>query len=286
MTTQQARISVFIATLLGLLIAWAGTQNGQLMAGYSVFGIGVALAFLINWLAFIPAFRNQSEKFYDLTGSITYLSVVAFALVVNKDLDTRSLLLGSLVMIWALRLGTFLARRIHRDGKDRRFDEIKPNFWRFLAAWTIQALWVVLTSSAALIAITSSKKEALGWMAIMGLVIWIIGFMIEVVADYQKSQFRKIAENKGQFIQSGLWSKSRHPNYFGEIVLWIGILIIALPVFEGWQFVGIISPIFVILLLTRVSGIPMLEYRADEKWGGEEAYEQYKKNTPVLIPKL
>ncbi len=122
--------------------------------------------------------------------------------------------------------------------------------------------------------------------AIVGALVWVIGFAIEVTADAQKSRFNADPSNKGKFIRTGLWSRSRHPNYFGEIVLWIGIAIIAIPVLQGWQWVAMISPLFVTLLLTRVSGIPLLEKKADVKWGGQAEYEEYKKNTPVLIPRM
>jgi steroid 5-alpha reductase family enzyme len=122
--------------------------------------------------------------------------------------------------------------------------------------------------------------------AVIGLLLWVLGFGIEVVADAQKSRFSAKPENRGRFIQTGLWARSRHPNYFGEILLWIGIAVIALPVLRGWQWVTLVSPVFVALLLTRVSGVPLLEKRADEKWGGQPDYETYKKTTPVLIPRL
>lgn len=147
-------------------------------------------------------------------------------------------------------------------------------------------MWVTFTLSAALVAITTSTRKPLGVFAIVGVVVWLIGFAFEAVADAQKSRFKADPANKGKFINTGLWSRSRHPNYFGEITLWLGVAIIALPVLSGWQWVGIISPIFVFILLTRVSGVPLLEKKADEKWGGQEDYEAYKKNTPVLFPKL
>ena len=145
---------------------------------------------------------------------------------------------------------------------------------------------MTFTAAAALVAITASTRRELDVFAIIGLLVWIFGFAFEVIADTQKSRFNANLENKGKFIQTGLWSRSRHPNYFGEIVLWVGVAIIALPVLQGWQWVAMISPVFVTLLLTRVSGVPQLEKKADKKWGGQEEYETYKKNTPVLIPKL
>jgi len=286
MNQKQVFISLIVVSTIGIFIAWAGSQNGQVLNGLPIFATCVAWSFIINGLAFIPAYLLQTEKFYDITGTLTYLSTILFAVILSHHIDTRSILLASLVMIWAIRLGTFLFRRVHKSGKDDRFDAIKPNFFRFLNAWMLQALWVVFTASPALIAISANKRLDIGIFAIIGLVVWLIGFTIEVIADYQKSQFRKNPANKEKYIHTGLWSRSRHPNYFGEIVLWIGVTIIAMPVLQGWQWVAMISPIFVTLLLTRVSGVPMLEAKADKKWGGQKDYENYKSNTPVLIPKI
>jgi len=247
------------------------------------------LAFLIQWVVFIPSYVFQTEKYFDITGSLTYLTVTGVALCYSRysvELDARTMLLAALVILWAVRLGTFLFSRIQKAGKDDRFDEIKPDFFRFLNVWTIQGLWITFTAAAALAAITTTVRKDLDAFAIVGALVWVIGFGIEVTADAQKARFNAIPANKGRFIQSGLWSRSRHPNYFGEIVLWIGIAIIAMPVLQGWQWVAMISPLFVTLLLTRVSGVPLLEKKADQKWGGQAEYEAYKKNTPVLIPRL
>jgi steroid 5-alpha reductase family enzyme len=283
---RNALIVFPVLIIIGLLLAIAGSQGGNSIAAIPVFGLSVGLVFLIQWLAFIPAFRLQTEKFYDLTGSVTYISVITIALLFSKGVDGRSILLWALVVIWAIRLGTFLFRRIRKAGKDDRFDEIKPSFTRFLNAWTIQGLWVTFTMAAALVAITTTNRKELDLVALIGLLVWIFGFSIEVAADSQKSRFSTNPDNKGKFIQTGLWSRSRHPNYFGEILLWVGVAVIALPVLQGWQWVALISPVFVTLLITRVSGVPLLEKKADQKWGGQADYEAYKKNTPVLIPRL
>jgi steroid 5-alpha reductase family enzyme len=275
-----------ILILIGLGVALAGSQGGAAAFGLPLFGLAVGLAFLIQWLAFVPAYLFQTEKFFDLTGSLTYISVTIIAVLLSPVIDARSLLLAALVVIWAARLGSFLFTRIQKAGKDSRFDEIKPDFMRFLNVWTLQGLWVTFTLAAALVAITTTTRRGLGWFALAGLLIWIFGFAIEVAADSQKSRFKADPHNKGKFIHSGLWARSRHPNYFGEIVLWIGVAVIALPVLRGWQWFALISPVFVAVLLTRVSGIPMLEQSADEKWGGQPDYEAYKASTPVLIPRL
>ena len=283
---RNALIALPIVILIGVGVAFAGSQGGATAFGFPLFALAVGFTYLIQWVMFIPAFLKQTEKFFDITGSLTYISVTILAVILSPVRDARSILLMVMVVIWAARLGTFLFRRIHKAGKDTRFDEIKPSFFRFLNAWTLQGLWVTFTLSAALVAITTAVRKDLGIFAIVGTLIWVFGFGFEVIADNQKSQFRANPENKGKFIQTGLWSKSRHPNYFGEIVLWIGIAVIAIPVLQGWQWVAMISPLFVTLLLTRVSGVPMLEKSADEKWGGQEDYETYKASTPVLIPHL
>jgi steroid 5-alpha reductase family enzyme len=281
-----ALVAFPIIILIGILVALAGSQGGVMVAGMPLFALSVGLAFMIQWLVFIPAYLMQTEKFFDITGSITYISITLAALFFSTGIDARSILLSALVVIWAVRLGTFLFSRIQKAGKDDRFDEIKPSFVRFLNVWTIQGLWVTFTAAAALVAITSTHRKELDLFAVIGLLVWIFGFTFEVVADSQKGRFNADPQNKGRFIQTGLWSRSRHPNYFGEIMLWLGVAIIALPVLQGWQWVAMISPLFVTLLLTRVSGVPMLENKADKKWGGQEDYEAYKKRTPVLIPRL
>ena len=119
-----------------------------------------------------------------------------------------------------------------------------------------------------------------------GCALWILGFVFEAIADKQKKCFSEIPENKDKFITQGLWSISRHPNYFGEVVLWLGIAIVSLPLLAGWQFATLVSPVFVYLLLTKISGLPFLEDKAEKKWGNDKDYLQYKNNTPVLIPYL
>ena len=245
----------------------------------------VAAAFVVQWLVFIPSFLTGTERFFDLTASLTYTGLTLITLLVVGSGDLRRVLLAAVVLIWALRLGTFLFARVNRAGADDRFDEIKKSLPRFLTVWTVQGLWVSVTASAAWIAISSSTQVEMDAFAVIGVLIWAAGFAIEVIADRQKSAFRADPANRGRFISTGLWSRSRHPNYFGEIVLWIGVAVIAFPALQGWQLVGLISPIFVTLLLTRVSGVPLLEAKADAKWGDQADYQEYRRTTPVLVPK-
>lgn len=275
-----------IVVLLGVLLAIAGSDGGAALASIPVFALAVGAAFLIQWVAFIPAFLKQTEKYYDLTGTLTYTVITILLIVVTPGIDARSLLLAAMVLAWTLRLGIFLFRRVSRAGKDDRFDEIKPSFVRFLSVWTIQGLWVTFTAAAAWVAMTSAHRVELDTLAVIGLVLWVVGFVIEIVADQQKARFNSVPANKGKFISTGLWSKSRHPNYFGEILLWIGVAVVALPVLQGWQWIVVISPVFVTLLLTKISGVPLLEKKAESKWGGHLDYETYKEKTPVLVPKF
>lgn len=285
-TDRNSLVVFVILILIGLLVAAAGSQGGSQVGGIPVFALLVGLAYLIQWLVFIPSFLRQTEKFFDLTGSLTYISISTTALILSGGVDGRALLVWALVIVWAVRLGSFLFGRIQKAGKDDRFDELKPSFIRFLNVWTIQGLWVTFTMLGALVTITTANRKELDVFSLIGFLVWAFGFAIEVIADSQKSRFNADPANKGKFIKTGLWSRSRHPNYFGEIVLWIGVTIIALPILQGWQWIALISPVFVTLLLTRISGIPLLEKKADQKWGGQEDYEAYKKSTPVLIPRL
>jgi steroid 5-alpha reductase family enzyme len=282
---RNALVALPIVVLIGVGIAAAGSQGGSTFHGIPVFAVAVGVAFLIQWLAFVPAYLLQNEGFFDLTGSLTYVTVVVLAVLLTPVTDARSLLLLAVVVIWAARLGSYLFRRIRKARSDTRFDAIKPSFFRFLNTWTLQGLWVSLTLAAALAAITTTVREDLGVWALVGTLVWAAGFAIEAAADLQKSRFRRDPQNKGKFISSGLWSWSRHPNYFGEIVLWVGVALVAVPVLRGWQWVTLISPVFVALLLTRVSGVPLLEKSADERWGGQQDYEDYKARTPVLMPR-
>ena len=280
---HRALFALPIILLIAALIAWAGSQGGYTVSGIPVFALCVAFAFILQWIAFLPAYLLQTEKFYDLMGSITYLSITFLAVLLIPIVDTRSWLLVGIISIWTIRLGLFLFRRVRAAGEDRRFRDIKPSFFRFLLTWTVQGMWVSLTIAAALAAITTTTKRDLGLISLLGFLVWLIGFSIEVIADQQKSSFQVDPKNAGKFINTGLWSWSRHPNYFGEIILWIGVAIIAIPVLGGWQWLTLISPISVIVLLTRVSGVPMLEKQAEEKWGGQTDYEDYKATTSLLI---
>ena len=279
---------IFILLAVGLPLGVATLANpaGLTLAGWPAMTALALGAFGIQWLAFIPARLFQTERFYDLTGSITYIAVTLAAISVATAPSGAQWLIAVMIFLWAGRLGSFLFRRIHAAGGDQRFDHIKVSSSRFFVAWTLQGAWVVMTSCAALTAILSAGPTAVGAIYVIGAVMWVAGFVVEVVADQQKSRFRADPANYGRFINVGLWARSRHPNYFGEILLWAGIAVMAIPYLSGTQWVVMLSPLFVYALLTRVSGIPTLVRRGQELWGDDPAYQAYVANTPRLVPRL
>jgi steroid 5-alpha reductase family enzyme len=248
----------------------------------------VLLVYIIQWVAFIPAYMFQTEKFFDLTGSITYSSVFIYCiyLTTSGDLNWGSLVISILVIIWAGRLGTFLFTRIAKDGEDKRFRTIKPDIAQFFMTWTLQGMWVSLCSLCAITGIASETGIIVNNIFYIGLVMFIGGFAIEIVADQQKSAFRAIPENRNKYITSGLWSRSRHPNYFGEITLWTGVAVMSFSSLSGIEYLTLISPIFTYLLLVKISGVRMLEGRGQKTWGNDEDYIAYMKNTPMVMLKF
>ena len=280
-----------ICILIAFLVSIAAAQNGALYNNYPISIICMALSFIIHWLVFIPSFFYKTEKFYDITGTVAYMSILIttaylLSIIKNEVVLLRSILSIIFVMIWAIRLGAFLFTRVIKVGEDKRFEDAKKSFSKFLMFFNISALWVFLTIVNVLTMIINNSDSITDIFFIIGFSIAIIGLIIEVVADRQKRKFRMNISNKGEFIRSGLWSISRHPNYLGEILIWLGISFSTLPILSGWQFITLISPIFVILLLTKVSGINLLETAADEKWALDKNYQDYKEKTSVLIPFL
>jgi steroid 5-alpha reductase family enzyme len=287
LTNLTIAAGIFIFTKL---YADAISFNSIELSGVNLVGHLLVMIFVIQWIAYIPAFIFKTEKFYDLTGSLTYIAAILFALYStnnSESLDPGSLIIGAAIIIWAARLGSFLFMRVRKDNKDGRFDSIKTSFSQFFMTWTLQGMWVFICSSAALVAIANPANNVdINSVFILGLALFILGFAVEIIADNQKSAFRAIPENKDSFINEGLWARSRHPNYFGEITLWTGITVMGISTFEGMNYIALFSPIFTYLLLNYVSGVRMVEYRGNKKWGHIEEYQTYQKETPKLIPRF
>ena len=246
------------------------------------------LIFIIHILMFLPSYFYQTEHYYDLTGGITYISCIIYLALGRyfhfNYIDDVPLIVSLFVSMWTLRLSSFLFLRVKKTGKDIRFNEIKKDFKKFLLAFLLSGLWVFMCLLPTIVILTSSSNIELNFITIIGIVFWIVGFIFEVVADKQKTEFNK--NHKGKFISTGLWSISQHPNYFGEFTLWLGITIISLPYLEGLNYVILISPIFIYYLLTNISGVNLLQELGNKRWGRLEAYKKYKKKTPIFFPKI
>lgn len=244
--------------------------------------------FGLQWSAFIVANALKTEKFYDLIGSSTFLSLTWLTLYWGQRSGgpyfTRHLVQNGCVTLWATRLGGYLFSRVLQNGEDRRFRKAKEDPSMFFKFWTIQGVWVMFTLLPTMI--LNIKKQDKEWnnRDYLGFALFAIGFLTEAIADHQKSKFRRIPENKDKFINTGLWSLCRHPNYLGEILIWSGLFLPASNQMEGIEFLSVLSPMFVAYLLTNVSGIPLLQRYADKKWGGLAEYQDYKRSTAKLIP--
>jgi steroid 5-alpha reductase family enzyme len=264
-------VAVLISISLGTLTGIDEVRNG------------IILSFIFHWLLFIPAFIFKTEKFYDLTGSLSYITIILYVLISSNDgiSNFGNIILSCLIIIWTLRLGTFLFLRIKKAGEDKRFREIKKSFSWFFMAFTVSGMWVSICALCALTGISNGIE--LNVVTHVGILLFVIGFVLEIIADTQKSNFRKNNDNKDKFITTGLWKYSRHPNYLGEIILWIGVAIISYSSLELNQLFTLVSPIFTYLLLVYVSGINLLEKSGQKKWGSLNKYKEYKKKTPRLI---
>ncbi len=264
-------VAVLISVSLGILTGIDEVRNG------------IILSFIFHWLLFIPAFIYKTEKFYDLTGSLSYITIIFYVLVssYNGVINFGNIILSLLIIIWTLRLGTFLFLRIKKAGEDKRFREIKKSFSWFFMAFTFSGMWVSICALCALTGISNGIE--LTGVTYIGILLFVIGLTLEIIADTQKTNFRKIKDNEDKFITTGLWKYSRHPNYLGEIILWIGVAIISYSSLEINQLYTLISPIFTYLLLVYVSGINLLEKSGEKKWGNLKEYRKYKKETPRLF---
>ena len=283
----QNIINVSLTLLAIYLYSFTANNIETEILGFNSFKFLISMAVLIQFVIFLPSFLFQTEKFYDLTGSLTYISVTSIAYFSLDNPSTIDTILYLYVIVWAGRLGIFLFRRINKDGKDERFDKAKKKFFWFLQYWMGQAAWVVFSAGASILAILSPVEAELEVLAFIGIFLWWSGFLIEVISDYQKRKFRETSDPKTEFISTGLWARSRHPNYFGEITLWVGMAVISLSSLSGIEYVtAVVSPLFVYLLLRKAEGVPMLERIADERYGELSDYQEYKANTPVLMMKM
>ena len=256
----------------------------------SVNGIPLVYIFVftilfLNSLFFIHSYFFKTDIFFDLIGSISFISIGILSLILIPDVDGNQILIFFLLIFWALRLGPYLFIRRLGSGVDERLGEYFKTPLSLYFLWIMNSLWVFMTSISIIIIFSSNENYNFGLTQWLGLLVWVLGFIIEVVSDSQKSKFNK--KNKGKFINTGLWRYIRHPNYLGEIVIWTGIFVISISYINSiFTSLSILSPIFVYVLLRFLTGVPKLERRADEKWGMQKKYIDYKKETGIIFPKF
>jgi len=246
----------------------------------AVFGI---LALLLN-----------TEIFFDFVGSLTFITCSILCVVFDESAEI-STSIGDIkaiqafcICLWAGKLGSFLLYRVIKSDGDKRFVEIKKSKIRFFRVWMIQGAWVYLNMVPSLFIFTAKKENPR--LAVVGLAGWAMyafGLIFETIADYQKTMFRSKPENKDKFITSGLWNTSRHPNYFGEILLWYGLFAAAIPYFTSpFNYLSILCPTLTALQIIYLSGVPMLEKSGLKKWGNDPKYIEYLNTTSSIIPCL
>jgi steroid 5-alpha reductase family enzyme len=239
---------------------------------------------LLNMAIFVIAFLKKTDKLTDISYSLTFIGIALYGLW-RYEFSPVKWLVFCLVVAWAVRLGTYLLIRIHVMGRDTRFDEMRSDFWKFSRFWLLQGLtvWVVMVAASLLFKLDQTAE--INTLTLLGAAISIFGIAFEATADYQKFSFIRDKRNKGNWISSGLWKYSRHPNYFGEMLMWYGVYLATFSsLSDSGRIIALVSPLFITFLLVGVSGIPLLEKSADKKWGNNKDYIRYKRATSVLVP--
>lgn len=241
------------------------------------------ISLLINLSLYFVAYYYKTDKLTDISYALTFI-ILSFKGFLNSDFSTSAWILLFMHLAWAIRLGLFLGIRIHVMKKDDRFDKMRNNKWKFLGFWFLQAITVYIIMLPGILFWDKASFNIKISMFI-GMFIWLVGLVIESVADWQKSTFFKTHDYKQQWLDTGLWCYSRHPNYFGEIMVWLGIYVFVAYSLPGFNFlIAILSPIFISFLLIFISGIPLLEKSAHKKFGHLQEYQKYKQTTSLLIP--
>ena len=242
---------------------------------------------MLGWVLFwfiLSVFLKRND-IVDMAWGLGFI-YVSIWVALSTDHGLLQYIVFGLVFLWAIRLSIHLLIRLKGKPEDYRYSNwrnkwVKSFYVRsFFQVYVLQNILLLIIAIPLVLASINAQKELHFTSLIPGLVIWLYGFYWQATADYQLFQFKKDSANKGKIIQVGLWSRSRHPNYYGELCMWWGVCICIMPYSFGW--LGIISPLLISWLIIRVSGIPMLE----AKYKGNKEFEDYQKKVPVLIPKI
>jgi steroid 5-alpha reductase family enzyme len=240
------------------------------------------ISLLIQAVLFAFAATLKTDKVTDLSYGLSFV-LIAIALLRRGDPGQRpQLALALMVILWGLRLAGYLLFRIVHMGRDKRFDGVRENFVRFLRFWLFQgiAVWVIMLP---VIVWFDSPGP---WHALMtvGAIVWAAGLAIEAIADAQKFAAKSRPGGDARWMATGLWRYSRHPNYFGELLVWWGIFLFVVRDLTLVERLSVIGPLAITVLLLRVTGIPTLEASAAKKWGDNPDYQAYVARTSRLVP--
>lgn len=241
----------------------------------------ISLAFIF-WLVSV---RKHDVSIVDSLWSLLFLAAASYYLWILDEISLRAQIIYALVLIWSIRLSTYITLRHVGQGEDHRYQRIRANnqpgfaFKSLYLVFILQACLAWIISLPLFFAMTSAS--ALGILDYLGIGFWVCGMLFEATADQQLYRFKQQASNKGKLLTRGLWAYSRHPNYFGEFLVWWGFYLLALSATDAvGGAIAIISPLIMSLLLLRVSGVALLERSMRLKPG----YEQYMQNTSAFIP--
>lgn len=249
--------------------------------------VDVFVTILIVQLAlFFVAALFRSDKLTDLAYGLTFIGVAGWLYMVNPNVSIVRAVLLVMISLWGVRLAGYLFVRILMIKKDARFDGVRENWLKFLGFWLLQAVSIFVILSPTVIVLQKTEVTSMSYLSMAGFVVWLLGLTIEMVADRQKFIFKLDPKHRDMWASEGLWSRSRHPNYFGEMLVWWGTFLYCLPYLVGIEVVSIVSPLYITVLLLFVSGIPPLEKAYAKRYKGNVAYKKYVRNTPLLIPKL
>ncbi|KAL2612715.1 hypothetical protein R1flu_024407 [Riccia fluitans] len=262
------------------VVARMGTESLQT----SYLGITALVTAIYQFSFFVIAAGFKIDKVTDFAGTTNFVVLAVLTLLLNGTYHYRQLVLTTFVILWGLRLALFLLFRILSWGEDKRFDDKRDNLIRFAVFWILQAVWVWTVSLPVTVLNGSGKNPEFGPRDYVGWGMWAVGMIIEAVADQSKLNFKNAPQNTGRWCDAGLWSWSRHPNYFGEMLLWWGVFLATTPVLSGGQWGVIASPLLLCALLLFLSGIPILESSSDKRHRNNPEYVRYKKTTSPLIP--
>jgi len=246
------------------------------MSTILLYALGISI--VLNFVVYLIAFTLQTDKLTDMTYSLSYICIALTALYYSA-MQTAHIIIVVVVVLWAIRLGGFLMRRVHAIGRDDRFDTLRPHALKFLGFWTMQALTCFIVSLSVLL-VLANAEAALTPIFIIGIGVALLGLAIETIADNQKYSFKN--RHPDTFMQQGLWANIKHPNYTGEILFWIGLAVAALS--SPYGYFALLSPLWISFILIRFSGIPLLRDKWEARYGQRADFQEYKKNSWYLFP--